>query len=193
MRVHRLCTCIHISCTRLDFFHASPHLPIISRLLRSKVLPSFHDLCQPFRICKSIFSHWRWHLWCVNNSFYFTEDKCEYSVLCCFTSTWLFMLRGDVWSAVWTLWLRTPSKASPWLQLEVCWCKLCFWLSVYMHKVWIQSDKRSKQTQKLHDFQHCEPPTEVTVKLWLLWTVSLPSFITLFLVINGFHFDFDLH
>lgn len=45
-----------------------PLFPVFSE---AKFFLPFHDLCQPFRICKSIFSHWRWHLWCVQQLLFY--------------------------------------------------------------------------------------------------------------------------
>lgn len=109
---------------------------------------------QTFCICKSIFSPQRWHLRCVNNTFYFTQQSCEYlvdfSLRKLIVPSCLFMLRWAVSSSVWTPWFQTSSRASLWLWLEDCWCKLCFLTCLFMN--WILCVRKSKMTRRGHDF-----------------------------------------
>lgn len=106
---------------------------------------------QTFCICKSIFSPQRWHLRCVNNTFYFTQQSCEYlvdfSLRKLIVPSCLFMLRWAVLSSVWTPGFQTPSRASLWLWLEDCWCKLCFLTCLCMCINWMLCVRKSKRTQ----------------------------------------------
>lgn len=131
---------------------------------------------QTFCICKSIFSHQRWSLRCVNNTFYFTQQLCEYFVdfslhkLIVHSHLPVFLCWDETFYHQLGLRLRASPGAPLWLRLEARWCKLCFLTCQFVCINWILYVRRSKRRQRRRDFfWFCSILSCFTIELFFMY------------------------